>query len=140
MELSKKIKKLTEVSSKLGEIGLIVIEDEKKKHVLSNELIKSLNVAGFGRAMDYMECMDLLEKSQPFYYLENGAKLDDLILELIAEFKTGIISLMDRKYKLGLKTVKFNPNNNSIIIILTRDQVESSGNFFKFIGPMESLK
>lgn len=97
-------------------------------------------MSGCGRAVGYMEVMDLLEKSQPFYYLEESKKLDDLIYEIVAEYKTGIISLMNRKYKSGLKTVGFNPNKNSMILVLTRDQIEASDKLFEYIGPILSIK
>ena len=106
----------------------------------SKNIIISLNVSGCGRAVGYMEVMDLLEKSQPFYYLEESKKLDDLIYEIVAEYKTGIISLMNRKYKSGLKTVGFNPNKNSMILVLTRDQIEASDKLFEYIGPILSIK
>jgi len=139
MDLTEKIRKLTEVSSGLGEVGLVIIEKEKNRQALAKKLVTALNQAGYGRSMDYLESLNLLEKSQPFYYLEESGSLNDLMLELIAEFKTGIVSLMDRKHKTGLRTIRFNPNKNSIILVLTREQIESSVQLFEYVGPKEAF-
>ncbi|HAM88181.1 MAG: hypothetical protein US83_C0008G0010 [Candidatus Falkowbacteria bacterium GW2011_GWC2_38_22] len=139
MDIASKIKKLIEVVGKLGEIGLIIIEDEKEKVGMQKQIAAELNQAGVASAKNYLEVMDFLEKSKAFYYLEETDKLDDLMLEIIAEYKTGIVSLQDRKNSTGLRTVKFNPNDNYFILILSRKQVEASGQFFEFIGPIESF-
>lgn len=135
MDTSKEIKKIVETSKLTGEIALIIIEDETKKQEILDDIKKNLK-----GAKDYLEAMDLLEKSQSFYYLEEGVKLDGLIYEIVAEYKTGIISLMDRKYKTGLKTVKFNPNNIVIVLVLTREQIEASDQLFEYIGPILTVK
>jgi len=97
MDIASKIKKLIEVVGKLGEIGLIIIEDEKEKVGMQKQIAAELNQAGVASAKNYLEVMDFLEKSKAFYYLEETDKLDDLMLEIIAEYKTGIVSLQDRK-------------------------------------------
>ncbi len=135
MNTSKEIEKIIETSKLTGEIALIIIEDETKKSEILDDIKKNLT-----STKDYLEVMDLLEKSQSFYYSEEGVKLDDLIYEIVAEYKTGIISLMDRKYKTGLKTVKFDPNNNSMILVLTRNQIELSDQLFEYTGPILVIK
>lgn len=129
MEISKEVKKLIKTSKLTGDIALIIIEDIKKMKEIICELEKHL-----AKASDYLKLMDLLEKAQPLYYLEEAEKLDNLIYEIVAEYKTGIISLMDRKNKTGLRTIKFNPNNNVIVLVLTREQIEVSDQLFKYIG------
>lgn len=135
MEISKEVKKLIKTSKLTGDIALIIIEDIKKMKEIICELEKHL-----AKASDYLKLMDLLEKAQPLYYLEEAEKLDNLIYEIVAEYKTGIISLMDRKNKTGLRTIKFNPNNNVIVLVLTREQIEVSDQLFKYIGPILIVK
>lgn len=141
MTTQEKIKKspnTTDVSRSIGLPSLIVVENKKAP---ITDRIKTLKDNDFKEVKDYLEVMEGLEKDNgKVLYIEQADKLDSSMLEIIAEFGAGIISLADRKNNTGIKTVKFNPFETLFVVVMTRDQVEKSyPRLFEYIGTIESI-
>lgn len=135
-----KIKKLAEISFKLGEVGLIIVENEKEAETEGQKIRKILTDLNYQEAKDYLEIMNGLEAKQPLFYIEPKEKIDNLVWDIIREYQGGMVSLMDRQNHAGLKTVKFLPKESPFILVLTREQIDNSPQgFFEYIGPMESI-
>ncbi|KKQ18685.1 MAG: hypothetical protein US31_C0002G0030 [Berkelbacteria bacterium GW2011_GWA1_36_9] len=128
------------VSMSIGLPSLVVIEDKKDLAEKTNLVEDTLLKSGFVKANDYSGIIDLLsEKTKMILYIESGEKLDGLVLEIIAEFTVGIVSLADRKHQTGLKTVKFNPFKTALVIVMTRSQVEASyQRLYEYFGAVTS--
>lgn len=63
-----------------------------------------------------------------------------MVLEIIAEFDAGIVSLADRKNNTGLKTANWDPSKTSFIVIMTRKQIEQSyPRLFEYVNIIQSL-
>ena len=140
MDKQQKIKKLAEISAKLGEIGLLIIESEKKAEADGQSARKILANLNYQEAKNYLEIMNSLEAKHPVFYIESEEKLNNLIWEIIREYQGGMVSLMDRQNHTGLKTVKFLPKESPLILILTRKQIENSPQgLFEYAGPIESI-
>ena len=136
-----KIDKIIQTTVALGKVGLLIVEDQKGIETMLTEAKKSLANARYKECTDYLEIMDALSAGEDkVFYAEKGKKLDGLVLEIIAEFEAGIVSLADRKNNTGLKTAKWNPSQTSFIVIMTRDQIENSyPRLFEYINFTQSL-
>lgn len=139
----KDIQKLPDVAAVSASIGLpslVIIENEKSTRDELNAVGKTMAESGFKKANDYLEVMDLLlTGNEKILYVEQGKKLDDLVLEIVAEYTTGMISLADRKNHTGLKTVKFNPFKTSLAVVMTRSRVEASyPRLYEYFGTITS--
>jgi len=132
---------ILKISASIGLPSLLIIENEEEKEQQIAEIEKELTEAGFSQTKNYLEIMDALEVSDTkAFYVESEEKLDNLVFEIVAEYSAGIVSLMDREQGAGLKTVKFDPGKNSLLIIMTRTQVEESNpKLFEYVGVKESL-
>jgi negative regulator of genetic competence, sporulation and motility len=121
---------------------LVIVEAEENAEKKAQEIRQKLAEEGFVVANNYLEAMDALERGdEKILYVETREKLDNLIFEIITEYSTGIISLADRVHNTGLKTVKFNPFEHTVAIILTREQIEKSNpRLFEYFGIKESLQ
>jgi len=134
----KKIHKFVETSAKLGELGLIIIEDSNNTKVATVGV--ALQKQDYKRSKEYLELMDNLESKQFTFYIEPNDKLNDLIWSAVRHYEGGMISLMDRENHTGLKTVHFLPKESPLILILTREQVDNSPQgLFEYIGGIESI-
>lgn len=140
-QLKEKIEKLDETIKSLSKIGLLIIEDETESTALDSEIKNILSVLDYQECKDYLEVMNALStKKNKIFYIEQSEKLDGLVLEIVAEFEAGIVSLADRKNKTGLMTAKWNPNQISFVIILTRAQIEKSyPRLFEYINISQSI-
>jgi len=100
-----------------------------------------LTDSGYKECNDYIEIMDVLSEGQDkIFYTEKSKKLDGLVLEIIAEFDAGIVSLADRRNNTGLKTANWNPAKTSFVVIMTRKQVEQSyPRLFEYVNIIQSL-
>ncbi len=133
-----KINKFIETSAKLGELGLIIVEDSNiTKRATAGVALQKKK---YKRSKDYLEIMDALEVKQPTFYIEPMDKLNDLVWSVVQHYNDGMVSLMDRKNHTGLKTVHFLPKESSLILILTREQVDNSPQgLFEYVGGIESV-
>jgi hypothetical protein len=129
-------------STTIGLPSLVIVEAEENAEKKAQEIRQKLAEEGFVVANNYLEAMDALERGdEKILYVETREKLDNLIFEIITEYSTGIISLADRVHNTGLKTVKFNPFEHTVAIILTREQIEKSNpRLFEYFGIKESLQ
>lgn len=139
--IKEKIDKLMQTSFTLGKVGLLVAENKQELSVVFTEAKNALLALSYKECADYLELMDALSASKnKIFYTENDDQLNSLILEIVAEFEAGIVSLADRKNKTGLRTAQWNPNQTSLIIIMTRQQVEKSyPRLFEYIGAIQSI-
>lgn len=140
-QLKMTIEKLSKTTKLLGKCGLLIIENQDDlKHQYSEikNILLSLN---YQECKDYLEILKALSSLEnKIYYIEKGEKLDGLVLEIIAEFEAGIVSIADRKGKSGLITSKWNPDKVSFIIVMTRDQIEKSHpHLFEYVNISQSL-
>lgn len=140
-EVKEKIEKLLKSSFFLGKVSLLVIEDENTRQSKQEETIKLLSNFGYEQCTNYTELMaSLNSEKNKILYLEEGERLDGSMLEIVAEHEAGIVSLADRKNSSGLITAKWNPANVSLILIMTRQQIENSyQRLFKYINIIQSL-
>jgi len=133
-----KINKFIETTSQLGELGLIIIEDDDITKVATIGV--ALQKLGYKRSKEYLEMMDNLESKQATFYIEPNEKLNNLIWDVVKNYIGGAVTLMDRKNHTGLKTVHFLPKASHLILILTRSQLENSPQgLFEYIGGIESI-
>ncbi len=133
-----KINKFVDISAKLGELGLIIVEDVNSKKVATVGV--ALQKKDYIRSKDYLELMDNLENKQATFYIEPNDKLDDLIWRIVRHYNDGMVSMMDRKNHTGLKTIHFLPKESPLILILTREQVDKSPQgLFEYVGGIESV-
>ena len=140
-EIKEKVEKLLENSASINKVGLLIIEDENTRQIKQGEASKLLADFGYERCSDYLEILTSLnEKKNKIFYLEEGDKLDGPVLEIIAEFEAGIVSLADRKNNSGLITAKWNPLDVTLIVIMTRQQIENSyQRLFEYINIIQSI-
>jgi len=139
--MTNKIKKLAQVSAAMGEIGVAIIEKESDFKLTKETIADVLIDLGYRQVLDYLSLMNSLEKNNPVFYLETAKTINNQIAEIIKEYKGGLVSLMDRKGHTGLKTVKFVPRKSPLILIFSREQVETApADLFEAVGPMESFK
>lgn len=143
--IKKKTNKLANLSNILSNIsfrvGLLIIEGEASSKSKITKAKKILIDLGYEEFIDYIEVMDALaSKKNKIFYIEKDKKLNGSILEIMAEFDAGIISLADRKNNTGLKTVNWDPSKVSFLIIMTRNQIEQSyPHLFEYINIFQSL-
>ena len=128
-------------SSSLGGVSIFIIEHQEEYDVLKNELEAALSGAGYAKRDDYLALTDSLSGGEKkLWYTETNEKLDGCVLEIIAEFGAGIVSLADRKNSTGLKTARWNPLETSLVLIISRDQAERSHhNLFSYSTSIQSL-
>jgi len=118
---------LIATTTALGGVGLLIVEKEKNRQAAIEKAREKLFNNNYKECSDYLEVMDVLsEGKDKLFYVEKGDKLDGLVLEIIAEFEAGMVSLADRKHNTGLKTAQWNPTKTSFIVILSRKQIEAS--------------
>lgn len=139
--IKEKIEKLAQTTLALGKVSLLVVENKQELNTILTEANNALSALNYEECADYLELMDALSASKnKIFYTENDERLDSLILEIVAEFESGIVSLADRKNQTGLKIAKWNPSQTSLIIIMTREQVEKSyPRLFEYIGATQSI-
>jgi hypothetical protein len=139
--LKEKIEKIIDVTFAVGKVGLLIVEDEKKLDETRVDVRKILAESKFKECSDYLEIMDALSTgSDKIFYSEKGDRLDGLVLEIIAEFEVGMVSLADRKNNIGLKTVKWNPAKTSPVIMMSRKQTENSyPRLFEYVNITQSI-
>ena len=136
-----KTDKLVNLSDALLKVGLLVAEGKTDTKSKIAKAKKTLADSGYKECADYIEVMDALSSGKDkILYIEKGKKLDGLVLEIIAEFDAGIVSLADRKNNTGLKTANWNPAKTSFIVIMTRKQIEQSyPRLFEYVNIIQSL-
>lgn len=133
-----KINKFIQATTRLGELGLIIIENGNSTKVATVGV--ALQKTDYKRSKEYLEVMNNLESKQPTFYIEPKDKLNNLIWDVVQNYDGGMVTLMDRKNHTGLKTVHFLPKESSFILILTRAQVENSPQgLFEYVGGVESV-
>jgi hypothetical protein len=125
----------------LGGVGFLIVENEKNCNETIEKVREKLFNENYKECSDYLEVMDVLsEGKDKLFYIETGDRLDGLVLEIIAEFEAGMVSLADRKHNTGLKTARWNPTKTSFIVIMTRTQIEKSyPRLFEYINFTETL-
>ena len=136
-----KIDQLANFSLSFGKVGLLVIENNNEFEQKIDEIRPPLSKLEYKLASDYLEIMDALSGGlERVVYIERAEKLDGNVLEIVAEFEAGIVSLADKKNKTGLKTAKWNPSKISLLIIMTRRQVENSyDKLFNYLTIVQSI-
>ncbi len=136
-----KINQLVQTVAGLGKVGLLIVEKTSKLKLAVSKAKKILVGIGYAECIDYLEIMDALSSGKKkIYYIEKGKKLDGLVLEIIAEFEAGMVSLADRKNNTGLKTSQWNPAQTFLVIIMTRNQIEKSyPRLFEYINITQSI-
>lgn len=141
IQLKEKISQLVQIIAMLGKVGLLVVENEEDRETVFTEAPRILLRLPYQQCADYLEIMNALSVGKDkIFYVEREEKLNGLVLEIIAEFESGIVSLADRKNNTGLKIAKWNPAKTSFIVIMTRDQVEKSyPRLFEYINITQSI-
>jgi len=125
--MEKKIHHLLKTVNALGKVGLLIVENEAELAPKVAGIRQLFMAAGYQEASDYLNLMDLLDNGQTkIFYGEREEKLNSKVLEIISEFEAGMVSLSDQKNHTGLKVSQWNPAKVSLVIILTRQQVEKS--------------
>ncbi len=127
VQIQEKIEQLLQTTTALGGVGLLIAEDEKsRKTAFEKERVELLK-NNYKECSAYLEVKGVLsEDKDKLFYVERGEKLDCLVLEIIAEFEAGMVSLADRKHNTGLKTAGWNPTQTSFIVVISRKQIEAS--------------
>ncbi|MEK7540844.1 MAG: hypothetical protein AAB529_01225 [Patescibacteria group bacterium] len=133
--------KLANLSNVFLKVGLLVAEGKTDPKVRITKAKKTLVNSGYKECTDYIQVMDALSSGKDkIFYIEKNKKLDGLVLEIIAEFDAGIVSLADRKNNTGLKTANWDPSKTSFVVIMTRKQIEQSyPRLFEYINIIQSL-
>lgn len=139
--ISEKIQHLTEASVSLGKVGVLIIENGNDFQPKIDEAKVVLSELQYQNCADYLEIMDALSSGQKkIYYIEEKERLDGLVLEIVAEFEAGIVSLADRKNQSGLKTAQWNSAEVSFVVVMSRAQIENSHpKLFEYINIMQSI-
>lgn len=140
-QIQEKTGQLLTTTAALGGVGLLIAENERSKKAAFEKASEQLLNNNYKECSDYLEVMEVLgEGKDKLFYVENGDKLDGLILEIIAEFEAGVVSLADRKHNSGLKTAAWNPTKTSFIVMMSRKQIEASyPRLFEYINYTQSL-
>ncbi len=128
-------------TASLGGVGLLIIENEKSRQMAIEKARGNLLKNNYKESSSYLEVMEALsEGKDKLFYVEHGEKLAGLILEIVAEFDVGMVSLADRKENTGLKTARWNPAKTSFIIVMSRKQIEASyPRLFEYINFIQSI-
>lgn len=125
--LQEKMRTIVQTSVALGGPGVVLIEKAAGAKESVAKVAGLLRRAAYREGADCADVMDLLSTAKKkIFYVEKSARLDSDMLEIVAEFDAGIVSLADRKNQTGLKTAKFSPRAVSLLVILTRKQLEKS--------------
>lgn len=140
-QMQEKIEQLIATTAAMGGVGLLITESEKSLKASFEKAREELLNNNYKECSDYLEVMDVLsEGKDKLFYVEPGEKLDGLILEIIAEFEAGMVSLADRKHNTGLKTAQWNPTKTSFIVVMSRKQIEASyPRLFEYINFTQSI-
>ncbi len=140
-KLQDQISEFSNTSLALGKVGLIALEKQKDYSANLKKVEKILSGLGYKKSNDYLELMDNLSSGKDrLFYVEQEKKLDGSALEIIAEFEAGMVSLADRKNKSGLRTAQWNPLKTSLILVMTRKQIENSyPRLFEYINLTKSI-
>lgn len=141
IQIKNKIEKLVEATAACGKVGLLIIESGQEAEQKLDEAESTLSGLRYQKCAGYLEIMDALSAGQEkLFYAEKGEKLDARALEIVAEFEAGIVSLMDGKNHTGLKVARWNPAQLSLILLMTRDQVEESySRLFEYVNITQSV-
>lgn len=127
LQIQEKIGQLLSTTTALGGVGLLIAENEKGHKTAFEKAREQLLNNNYKECSDYLEVMEVLaEGKDKIFYVERGTKLDGLVLEIIAEFEAGMVSLADRKHNTGLKTATWTPTQTSFIVMMSRKQIEAS--------------
>ncbi len=121
--------------------SLVIIENEQSRPEALAKIIKSLTLIGFHQAVDHKSILEILPTNQGrVVYVEEGESLDSLVLDIVVNYASGFVSLMDRSGGRGLVSVRFAPERNVFWLIMTRVQVEKSyPALFEYVGVIESI-
>ena len=152
-QIQEKTGQLLAITTALGGVGLLIAEHEKGRKIAFEKAREELLNGNYKECSDYLEIMDILSEgpegvaSRPYgasktklFYVERGEKLDGLVLEIIAEFEAGMVSVADRKHNTGLKTAKWSPTKTSFIVMMSRKQIEASyPRLFEYINFTEII-
>jgi len=140
-QIQEKTGQLLTTTAALGGVGLLIAENERGKKAAFEKASEQLLNNNYKECSDYLEVMEVLSESKDkLFYVESGDKLDGLILEIIAEFEAGVVSLADRKHNTGLKTATWNPTKTSFVVLMSRKQIEASyPRLFEYINYTQSL-
>jgi|SRR3989344_2030995 len=141
VQIQEKTEGLLSATTALGGVGLLIAESEKSSKATFERAREQLLNNNHKECSDYLEIMEVLaEGKDKIFYIEQGTKLDGLVLEIIAEFEAGIVSLAERKHNTGLKTAVWTPTKTSLIIMMSRKQIEASyPRLFEYINFTQSL-
>lgn len=122
--LDKEIQVFVNNLNALGGVGLCIIEDGDEEVV--SKVTRQLEQKGFRPCADHLAIMDdLANSNDTLYYRERGDKLDGSVLEIVAEFDVGMVSLADKNAG-RLVVAQWEPETARLAIIMTRAQIESS--------------
>jgi len=140
-QTQEKTEKLIETIVALGGVGLLIVENERDREATFEKAREQLLSNNYEECSDYLEIMEVLaEGKSKIFYNEQGTKLGGSVLEIIAEFEAGVVSLADRKHNTGLKTATWTPTKTSFIVIMSRKQIEASyPRLFEYINYTQSL-
>lgn len=153
VQIQETTSQLLTTTTALGGVGLLIAENEKNRKTAFEKAREQILNNDYKECSDYLEIMDVLSegpKGKPsvsygasknkLFYIERGEKLDGLVLEIIAEFEAGMVSLADRKHNTGLKTAQWTPTQTSFIVMMSRKQIEASyPRLFEYINFTQSL-
>ena len=127
MSDQKKICEFLTVITSFGGCGLLIVEKESGKEAVLEKTREQLLNNDFKEYSDYVDIMNVLSQGEEkLFYVERADKLDGFVLEIIAEFEAGMVSLANRKNNTGLITAHWHPTQTSFIVIMSRRQVEAS--------------
>lgn len=140
-KLQTEISEFSNTSLSLGKVGLIALEKQKDYGANLKKVEKILSDLKYKKSNDYLELMDDLSSGKDrVFYVEPEKKLDGSVLEIVAEFEAGIVSLADKKSNQGLKTAQWNPSKTSLVVIMARKQIENSyPRLFEYINLTKSI-
>lgn len=141
VQTQEKIEKLLATTTAMGGVGLLIAENERGRKAAFEKAREQFLNENFKECSDYLEIMGVLsEGKDKLFYVERGDKLDGLVLEIIAEFEAGMVSLADRKNNTGLKTATWTPTQASFIVMMSRKQIEASyPRLFEYINFTQAL-
>lgn len=143
VKLKDQISEFSVTSLAISKVGLIVFEKQKDYSANLKKVEKILSYLKYKKSKDYVELMENLSSGKDkIFYIENDKNLDGSALEIIAEFEAGMVTLLDRKSKSVpiLKTIQWNPLKISLIVLMTRKQIENSyPRLFEYINIVKSI-
>lgn len=140
-QIKENTEQLLATTTALGGVGLLIAENEKSRKTAFDKAREQLLNNNYKECSDYLEIMEILaEGKDKLFYVEHSEKLDGSVLEIIAEFEAGVVSLADRKHNTGLKTATWTSTKTSLIVMMSRKQIEASyPRLFEYINFTQSL-